>query len=170
MKDYNRARLVILRIQKAFTYREGLLAEVDDLVENQIPDGVKTLSREHALFLFYIIVNDHGMKSSRLYARAKELFRIRPELFEATKILEMYNEPNDSDLMEATGRYLGKFVLWGSKKIILLLHRRPKIIEGDYSISRIWSKNRRDVSASHRRFGLRKVKGIGKCTCACGYS
>jgi endonuclease III len=107
MKDFNRARLVILRIQKAFTYKEGLLAEVDDLVENQIPVGVKTLSREHALFLFYIIVNDHGMKSSRLYARAKELFQVRPELFEATKILEMYHEPYDSDLVEATGRYLG---------------------------------------------------------------
>jgi len=107
MKDFNRSRLVILRIQKAFTNGEGLLAEVDDLVENQIPDGVEILSREHALFLFYIIVNDHGMKSSRLYARAKELFQVRPELFETTKILEMYHEPYDSDLVEATGGYLG---------------------------------------------------------------
>lgn len=105
--DSIRAELVVSRLQRAFLGRDGLLAAQDDLVENQIPEGVQALSREHALFLFYTVANDHGMKSTRLYARAKELFQNEREIFEPCKVLSRYHSPDDPHLLQATGKFLG---------------------------------------------------------------
>lgn len=105
--NFRQAELVVLRVYEAFRSREGLLAETEDLVENQIPPGVEPLSREHALFLFYTVVNDHGMKSSRLYKRAKNLFLERQDLFEPYRVVEEFEGPGDPRLVEATGKRLG---------------------------------------------------------------
>jgi endonuclease III len=105
--DIERARIVVLRAHEAFRTRSGLLSETNDLVENQIPNGVEPLSRDHTLFLFYSVVNDHGMKSSRLYARAKALFLENRNLFEPFRVIEDFNGPEDGRLIELTGRRLG---------------------------------------------------------------
>ncbi len=102
-----RARDVVLRLSAAFENREGLLAERDDLVENQIPPGVGPGTRDHALFLFYTVPNDHGVKSSRLYAKAIDLFRTAPELFEPSFVVDHFRGPDDRDLVAATGAVLG---------------------------------------------------------------
>jgi len=104
--DVQRARYVAFHLYEAFQARSGLLSETDDLVENQIPSGVETLSREHALFLFYIVSNDHGMKSTRLYARAKGLFLEKRQLFEPYRVIEDYQGPEDMNLIESTGKQL----------------------------------------------------------------
>jgi endonuclease III len=105
--DTERAKLVVTRVHEAFRSREGLLSETDDLVENQIPSGVEPLSRDHALFLFYTVVNDHGMKSSHLYASAKTLFFEQRGLFEPFKIIETFLGSEDPQLIESTGKRLG---------------------------------------------------------------
>ncbi|MCA9730917.1 MAG: hypothetical protein H6696_14220 [Deferribacteres bacterium] len=105
--NHRRAKEIVLRLQQAFTRREGLLSEVSDLVENQIPDNVEHLSFEHASFLFYIVSNDHGMKSTRLYDRAKELYYNAPDLFDPLKVLETFSGPEDERLLELTGNPLG---------------------------------------------------------------
>lgn len=105
--DYERAKLVVSRVNNAFILRRGLLSEVDDLVENQIPDGVLKLSKEHALFLFYTVTNDHGMKSSRLYEASKKLFWEDRDLYEPSKVVENYQGPDDARLIDNTGRRLG---------------------------------------------------------------
>lgn len=105
--NHERAKEVVLRVHTAFRKREGLLANIHDLVEFQIPDGVVPLSREHALFLFYTVVNDHGMKSSRLYAKAKQLFSEDQSLFKPEEILSKYTGPDDILLIENTGKKLG---------------------------------------------------------------
>lgn len=102
-----RAQLIVSKLQDAFKKREGILAEVDDLVENQIPQGAEPLSEEHASFLFFIVNNDHGMKSSRLYERAKELFIKQKKLFKPVEVLKSYSGPEDSKLVEHTGNFLG---------------------------------------------------------------
>lgn len=111
MKDfsinYGRAEMVVSRVYKAFRSREGLLAETEDLVENQIPPGVRPLSREHALFLFYTVANDHGMKSSRLYEKARALFLENRHIFEPYRVVEEFKGPDDPRLVEVTGRRLG---------------------------------------------------------------
>lgn len=105
--DSERAKLVVLRVHEAFRDRSGLLSDTADLVENQIPSGVQPLSRGHALFLFYTVVNDHGMKSTRLYAQAKALFLEHLDLFEPFRIIEDFNRPEDIRLIESTGKRLG---------------------------------------------------------------
>ena len=105
--DRKRAKLVIQRLHEAFSRRQGLLNELADLVENQIPEGVSPFSREHSLFLFFTVFNDHGMKSARLYSLAKKLFHTRPEIFEPSKVLEIFAGPEDSNLIAATGTCLG---------------------------------------------------------------
>jgi endonuclease III len=66
--------------------RSGLLNEQDDLVENQLPPGVAAGSREHALFLFYIVPNDRGVRSAHLWRRAKDLYAAEPDLFEPASV------------------------------------------------------------------------------------
>ena len=102
-----RAGIVVQRLHDGFQRRDGLLSAVDDLVENQIPPGVRPLTREHASFLFYIVANDHGMRSSLLYKRAKDLFCERPELFESVSVVETFTGPEDSELLGRTGHCLG---------------------------------------------------------------
>jgi endonuclease III len=105
--DTERARLVVGRVHSAFHARSGILSETSDLVENQIPTGVELLSRDHALFLFFTVANDHGMKSSRLYARAKALFAEQRDLFDPYRIIEDFYGPEDTRLVEQTGKRLG---------------------------------------------------------------
>lgn len=105
--DTARAKKVVSRVDHAFKLRTGLLSETEDLVENQIPDGVKPLSRDHSLFLFYTVVNDHGMKSTRLYAQAKTLFLGQRYLFEPTEVVGTFSGPDDSQLVNETGERLG---------------------------------------------------------------
>lgn len=102
-----RAREVVERLNQAYIKRTGLLENIDNLVENQIPQGVKPLSLEHASFLFYVVCNDHGMKSSRLYDKAKHLFLEFPELFVPAYIVSNYQSGDDKQLIELTGIYLG---------------------------------------------------------------
>jgi endonuclease III len=105
--DSVRAREIVSRLYEAFSARWGLLREIEDLVENQIPADVKPLSRDHALFLFFTVANDHGMKSSRLYDGAKQLFQRCRDLFEPSRILEHFDSPDDPSLIDATSKVLG---------------------------------------------------------------
>ncbi len=105
--DSARAQEIVSRLYSAFSSRWGLLGELDDLVENQIPPNVQPLSRDHSLFLFFTVANDHGMKSSRLYEGAKQLFQRCRDLFEPARILENFNSAEDPSLIDATVRFLG---------------------------------------------------------------
>lgn len=105
--DSVRARQIVTRLYSAFSSRWGLLKEIDDLVENQIPPGVKPLSRDHGLFLFFTVANDHGMKSSRLYEAAKQLFGRCRDLFEPGSILERFSSAEDPSLVDSTVKVLG---------------------------------------------------------------
>lgn len=105
--DRARAQEVVMRLDAAFRNYEGLLSERDDLVENQIPPGVEKGSTEHARFLFFTVPNDHGVKSSRLYAKAIELFNCRPNLFDPHFIASQFRGCEDADLVSSTGVALG---------------------------------------------------------------
>lgn len=105
--DSERAQQIVVRLYDAFSSRFGLLSETEDLVENQIPPNVPRLSRDHSLFLFFTVANDHGMKSSRLYAAAKQLFQKCRELFEPRRIVADFSSGDDPALIEATAKSLG---------------------------------------------------------------
>src|SRR5260370_7374523 len=105
--DSERAQQIVVRLYDAFSSRFGLLSEIEDLVENQIPPNVPHLSRDHSLFLFFTVANDHGMKSSRLYAAAKQLFQKCRELFEPRRIVADFSSGVDPALIGATAKSLG---------------------------------------------------------------
>jgi hypothetical protein len=91
----------------AYHRRLGVFEDTSDLLEYQRPDGVRSKSREHANFLFYLISQDHGVKSYRLYARAKALYAKDPDLFDPERILAKYGEAPAERIVEATARQLG---------------------------------------------------------------
>jgi hypothetical protein len=74
----------------AFEAREGVFSDTKELLENQIPPGVTALSREHANFLFFLICQDHGVKSAKLYERAKSLYAQAPENFDPNSLCRTY--------------------------------------------------------------------------------
>src|SRR5712691_12053852 len=88
----DRARQLVRTLQDAFDGREGVFSDTADLLENQIPAGVVPKSREHANFLFFLISQDHGTKSARLYARAKSLYGTSPEHFDPLFVSTRYSD------------------------------------------------------------------------------
>jgi endonuclease III len=70
-------------ILSAYRQRQGVFETTTDLLENQIILGVDPGSEEHARFYFYLIYNDHGTKSATLYARFRQLYAEKPQLFDS---------------------------------------------------------------------------------------
>ena len=66
--------------------QQFLTAETADLVENQVPVGVVSGSREHALFLFAVVPNDRGVRSASLWDRAKLLYADEAWLFQPERV------------------------------------------------------------------------------------
>jgi hypothetical protein len=90
----------------SFENREGVFADTKELLENQIPTGVEPLGLEHANFLFFLISQDHGVKSSRLYERAKELYSREPQNFDPKSISSRFGEAdfeNAISILQALG-------------------------------------------------------------------
>jgi endonuclease III len=77
---------VLRLLSRAAAADSGLVSEQDDLVENQLPDGVGKGGREHARFLFMTVPCDRGTKSSALWGRAKSAFLAYPALFDLEAI------------------------------------------------------------------------------------
>lgn len=127
-----RARLVVQRVTHAFSRGVGILADQSDLVENQIPLGVERLSGNHAHFLFLTVFNDHGMKSSRLYARAKELFVEHSEFFQPSQVLRIFSHEHDTELVDTITRPLGvRYPAQAAKAWYLNSRRLQTLFEGD---------------------------------------
>lgn len=93
-----RAEQIVRILQKSFENEEAVFADTKELLENQRPRGVRAGSREHANFLFYLISQDHGTKSAKLYERAKGLYQSHPGLFDPVCVAKMYCSESDVEL------------------------------------------------------------------------
>lgn len=98
---------LVKKLDIAFSNSEGILENTDDLVENQVPDGVVRGSKEHALFMFYVVQNDHGVKSHKMYEKAKNLYKQNPEFFDPKWIMNNCCEEDLSFLVENIAKKLG---------------------------------------------------------------
>jgi len=98
-----RAEIVVKQLLQAFENKYGIFDDTSDLLEFQIPLGVQPTSLEHARFLFYLISQDYGTKSARLYAKAKDLYARNPQIFDPEYIVNNYANANDPKLAEDTG-------------------------------------------------------------------
>jgi hypothetical protein len=94
------ARVIVRRLLTAFELREGVFSDTKELLENQIPLGVEPHSRQHANFLFYLICQDHGVKSALLYERAKSLYQSHPEAYSPPDIASSYQRDDDPGLID----------------------------------------------------------------------
>lgn len=90
----------------AFERREAVFSDTKELLENQLPNGVLPLSREHANFLFFLISQDHGVKSAKLYERAKDLYLLEPMNFEPGSLSSRF-QTNDYELAAPILQSLG---------------------------------------------------------------
>lgn len=95
-----RAREIVKVLSLAFENKEAVFSDTKELLENQIPPNVSYKSRNHANFLFYLISQDHGTKSSKLYDRAKRLYEVFPEKFDPRSIVEEHRPPANSELLD----------------------------------------------------------------------
>jgi len=93
------ARAIVRVLQDAFNAREGVFDDTKELLENQIPPGVAPLSREHGNFLFFLISQDHGTKSARLYERAKVLYTRAAEYFDPAFVASQCRSDEDEGLL-----------------------------------------------------------------------
>lgn len=105
--DYKRATELVAMLDKSFKEKQGVLSEQDDLVENQMPQGVKKLSKEHACFLFYTVLNDHGTKSSSMYSKAKNLYVNCPNYFCPEWIVNNFDEEKIPEILNKISKPLG---------------------------------------------------------------
>jgi len=100
-KNHNnyRARRIIKVLLSSFENRESVFSDTKELLENQVPHNIQYKSKQHANFLFYLISQDHGTKSSKLYDRAKSLYVNYPENFEPKFIVEKYASEDSENLV-----------------------------------------------------------------------
>jgi len=154
--DRLRAEEVVTRLDTAFRNKMGVFADTKELLENQIPQKVTPLSIEHACFLFYLISNDYGTKSSMLYERAKRLYVSDPALFSPRLILQRFTDYEDVDLVESTGVRLGtRFPAETAKRWYLNSEKLCREYEGDPRA--IFSSNDARVVFSR----IREFRGFG---------
>ncbi len=89
------ARILVRLIHRAYEAREGIFSSVTDLLEAQVPPNVDYGSSEHARFYFYLIFNDHGTKSTRLYEKFKKLYSEASYLFDPVEVIKRFENRED---------------------------------------------------------------------------
>jgi N-glycosylase/DNA lyase len=93
-------------IAEDYLANKGIFSTTEDLLEFQIPKGIKYCSKEHARFYFYLVFNDHGTKSRSLYIKFKELYRNFRRLFSPHDIVNNFKD-NENLLRESFLSNLG---------------------------------------------------------------
>jgi endonuclease III len=158
--DVKRGIKIARILENAFMSQIGIFSNTQNLVEYQIPEGVEPLSKQHALFLFYIIPLDYLTKSELLYTKARLMFKNNPKLFDPLYISTKFNEDNLEELADLLRRYLStRFPFeaakrWYRNSIILL-----QLYEGD---PRNIFKGSRDAKEIFKR--ISQFRGLGKKT------
>lgn len=105
--NYPRAVSVFSTLADSYSRGTGLFIDNTTLVENNVPEGVTRGSQAHALFLFFTALNDHGVKSSIMYNRAKSLYKQSPHLFDPSWINSNFSENTCGNLKDLVSVPLG---------------------------------------------------------------
>ena len=130
--DSNRLETIVRKLDDGYKKGYGLLENKSNLLENQIPNGVERLSKEHACFMFFTALNDHGTKSSIMYDKSKELFLSNPNLFDPLWIVENLSEFDVVELIskKISARYPGQLAKsWLKNAEILKTHYNANPID-----------------------------------------
>lgn len=170
-----RAGVVVTRLLDAFESNYGIFEDTSDLLEFQIPIGVQPKSLEHARFLFYLIAQDYGTKSARLYAKAKALYLKNPDVFNPVYVIAKYKGAGDPKLADDTGvqlstrfpRETAKRWYENSAKLVEEYEGDPRKIFNSTSDARVVFKRIRTFRGFGPKIGgllLRTFLGCGFAT------
>jgi len=120
--NVERAAKIARILADNFIARKGVFSDQKELVENQLPKNVETLSKEHALFIFYVVPQDYATRSARLYKKAKALFEEHREFFDPSHIANMgIDEVRQIISMRIGARFPGETAQrWLSNSISLI--------------------------------------------------
>lgn len=102
-----RAVDVVLRLYTTYKNNEGIFKATTGILEKQIPSIITKLSKEHALFLLYLISVDYGTKSSALYKKAIAFYEEMPNFFNPWHISRKFNSDNIEELSNLLSKKLG---------------------------------------------------------------
>lgn len=90
---------IVRNLILSFEKKEGVFSDTKELLENQIPVSVQYRSKQHANFLFYLISQDHGTKSYKLYERAKNLFVDFSYIFDPESVVNTFDSEDSKSLL-----------------------------------------------------------------------
>lgn len=152
------ARTIVRELLAAFERREGVFADTKELLENQIPPRVKPCSRQHANFLFYLICQDHGVRSALLYERAKALYGTRPEAFSPSDIVQTFSYDDDPGLLGILTYLRVRYPRNGAKA--WLKNSRHLVDHYDGDVRNLFSSD----NAKEIMLRIRKMHGYGPKT------
>jgi len=83
--DEKKARRIAERLLDLFYNRKGVF-EGYSMPEYILPDNLQEGSREHALYLTYVISVDYMANAEKLWARSRGVYRLYPERFQPEAI------------------------------------------------------------------------------------
>ncbi len=94
--------IAIARTLRGLLERGGPLVSMPEYV---LPRGLEPGSREHALYLTYVIAVDYMVDAEKLWRRARELYERDPSLFTPERVLAMGEEELARALKQLGARF-----------------------------------------------------------------
>jgi len=154
MVGFEDKKIIVNNIMNAYIKDSGVFEYKSNLLEYQIPNGVVYASKEHAMFYFFLIFNDHGTKSTRLYENFKKLFGENSNYFNPKKIANLEDELKEK-IAQLGVRYANNsFKYW--------VYNAQKIVdEFDGDIYKLFT-NYKDATQLYKK--IKEFKGYGDKT------
>jgi len=85
--DVDKARTIATRVYSMFQKREGFYSKVT-MPEWILPPGIIEGSKEHALYLTYVISVDYMVNAEKLWQNAREKYSFNPDFFNPNFLLK----------------------------------------------------------------------------------
>jgi len=120
MVDKRNQEVIVKKIMDFYEKDKSFFQHKKNLLEYQIPDAIDYASKEHAMFYFFLIFNDHGTKSINLYKNFKNLFVKNSDYFNPKKIAYLEDELKE-EIAKLGVRYANnsfKYWVYNAQKIV----------------------------------------------------
>ncbi len=102
--DPGKATLIAQRLYNQFYNRTGFFASYD-MPEYILPENLEHGSKEHGLYLTYVISIDYMTDAERLWRRSRGTYQLYPEMFCPEKILSLGKDTVRNLVKRLGGRY-----------------------------------------------------------------
>jgi len=104
VEDYEKALSIAKILRDQFSSKTGFFKDYS-MPEYLLPKSVVSGSREHALYLTYVISIDYQTNAVKLWSNARALHMAHPECFEPKNIMKMDNQQLEEIIRNLGARY-----------------------------------------------------------------